>query len=172
MSLNTDKLIGLFIFLMLSIASTASLSMPDDREKVAELSADSADLNQYTHRGEYVGRVEFNQGTTHLRAAKAITEGNQQNKLTLAVAFGNKTDQAHYWTQTALDKPLLHAYADTIRYYPLSHLVELIGNARVIQGDNSFAGPKISYDTQKQHVISKGNPQNRTTIVIHPEKKA
>ncbi|WP_420795316.1 lipopolysaccharide transport periplasmic protein LptA [Legionella brunensis] len=146
--------------------------MPDDREKVAELTADSADLSQHTHRGEYIGNVEFDQGTTHLRAAKAITEGNQQNKLILAIALGNETAQAHYWTQTALDKPLLHAYADMIRYYPERHLVELIGNARVTQGDNSFSGPKISYDTEKQHVISKGDTKNRTTIIIHPEKKA
>nr|WP_231862006.1 lipopolysaccharide transport periplasmic protein LptA [Legionella hackeliae] len=149
-----------------------SFAMPDDREKVAELSADSADLNQQTHQGEYIGKVEFDQGTSHLRAARAITEGNQQNKLTLAIAYGDDRNQAHFWTQTAVDKPLLHAYADTIRYYPERHLVELIGNARVTQGDNSFAGPKISYDTEKQHVLSKGDHKNRTTIIIHPEKKA
>ncbi|MDI9818354.1 MULTISPECIES: lipopolysaccharide transport periplasmic protein LptA [unclassified Legionella] len=145
--------------------------MPDDREKIAELSADSADLNQEKHRGEYLGNVKFDQGTTHLRAAKAITEGNKQNKLILAIAIGNEAQQAHYWTQTAEDKPLLHAYADLIRYHPEKHLVELIGNARIAQGNNSFSAPKILYDTVKQHVISKGSGKNRTTIIIHPEKK-
>ncbi|WED43895.1 lipopolysaccharide transport periplasmic protein LptA [Legionella cardiaca] len=167
-----DKITSLVIFFLLILVNITSFAMPDDREKIAELAADSADLNQQTHRGEYVGRVEFNQGTTHLRAAKAITEGNQQNKLILAIALGDETEQAHYWTQTALNKPLLHAYADMIRYYPERHLVELIGNARITQGDNSFAGPKISYDTEKQHVISKGDTKNRTTIIIHPEKKS
>lgn len=146
-------------------------SMPDDREKVVELSADYADLSQETHRGEYQGHVTFDQGTTHLRADKAITEGNRQNKLTLAMALGSIKDQAHYWTQTSPQKPLLHAYADKIRYYPEKHLVELIGNAKITQGDNSFSGPKISYDTVKQHVISKGDAKNKTIIIIHPEKK-
>lgn len=160
-----------FVFILI-LVMRLSFAMPDDREKIAELSADSADLNQQTHRGEYIGNVEFDQGTSHLRAARAITEGDQQNKLILAIAFGDDKEQAHFWTQTAQDKPLLHAYANMIRYYPERHLVELIGNARVTQGDNSFSGPKISYDTEKQHVISKGDRKNRTTIVIHPEKKA
>lgn len=156
---------------MLLFASKFSLAMPDDREKIVELSADSADLNQQTHRGEYTGDVQFDQGTTHLRATKAITEGDQHNKLIFAVATGSDSEQAHYWTQTALDKPLLHAYADTIRYYPDRHLIELIGNARVIQGDNSFSAPKITYDTLKQHVLSKSDGKTRTVIIIHPGKQ-
>nr|WP_058450754.1 lipopolysaccharide transport periplasmic protein LptA [Legionella jamestowniensis] len=172
MNPSTVRIIHILLVVILVFITRLGFAMPDDREKIAELSADSADLNQQTHHGEYIGNVEFDQGTSHLRAARAITEGNQQNKLILAIAFGDGKEQAHFWTQTALDKPPLHAYADTIRYYPERHLVELIGNARVTQGDNSFTGPKISYDTEKQHVISKGNPKNRTTIVIHPEKKA
>ena len=45
------------------------------------------------------------------------------------------------------NKPPFHAYADTIRYYPLRHLIELIGNARVEQGNNSLSAAKITYDT-------------------------
>ena len=153
---------------MLSLINNLSSAMPDDREKILRLSADKADLNQQIHRGEYLGHVQLDQGTSHLRAAKAITEANKQNKLTLAIAVGNKKNQAHYWTQTAVDKPLFHAYADTIRYHPDRHLIELIGHARVVQGDNSFAAPRISYDTLKQHVISKSDGKSRTTIIIHP----
>lgn len=65
----------------------------------------------------------------------------------------------------------MHAYADTIRYYPLRHLIELIGNARVEQGKNSFSAAKISYDTEKQHVLSQGNGNKRIIIIYHPEKK-
>lgn len=160
------------IFITLTLMSGLIFSLPDDRKQVAQLSADSADLNQQTHKGEYVGNVQFDQGTTHLRSNKAITEGNQQNKLVYAVAFGNKKQPAHYWTQTASDKPLLHAYAIEIRYYPERNFIELIGDARVIQGDNSMAAPKISYDTAKQHVISNHDGKTRTTIIFHPEKKS
>jgi lipopolysaccharide export system protein LptA len=172
MSLSMPKFrINCISLLVLILASKLSLAMPDDREKIIELSADSADLNQQTHRGEYIGSVQFDQGTTHLRATKAVTKGDKQNKLVFAIANGNEKEQAHYWEQTAIDKPLLHAYADIIRYYPNRHLIELIGNARVSQGDSSFAAPQISYDTLKQHVFSKSDGKTRVTIVVHPGKQ-
>ncbi len=171
MSLVMHKSISFIAFGVFLLASQNLPAMPDDREKIMSLSADTADLSQETHRGEYQGHVELDQGTTHLRAARAVTEGNQQNKLVVAIAEGDKENQAHYWTQTALDKPLLHAYADSIRYYPDKHLIELIGNARVEQGNDSFSAPKIRYDTLKQHVLSQSDGKSRTLIVIHPEKK-
>lgn len=160
------------LLILLIFFAKISFAMPDDREKLLELSADTADLNQQSHRGEYIGSVELNQGTSHLRAASAITEGNKQNKLVMALAKGNAKEQAHFWVLTALDKPPLHAYADTIQYFPDKHLIVLSGNARVVQGDNSFSAPKINYDTLKQHVLSKNDGKERTVIIIHPEKKS
>ncbi|MDP1602435.1 MAG: lipopolysaccharide transport periplasmic protein LptA [Legionella sp.] len=159
------------IFGLALVINQCAWAMPDDRKQVAQLTANTADLNQQTHRGEYTGDVQFDQGTTHLRALKAITEGNAQNKLVFAVAFGDKDNPAHYWEQTAIDKPLLHAYAGEIRYYPGKHLIELVGDARVVQGDDSFSAPQISYDTLKQHVLTKNDTKNRTVIIIHPGKK-
>lgn len=159
------------VFLVALITIQCAWAMPDDRNQVAQLTANTADLNQQKHRGEYTGEVQFDQGTTHLRAVKAITEGNAQNKLVFAVAFGDKDNPAHYWEQTAIDKPLLHAYAAEIHYYPDKHLIELVGDARVVQGEDSFSAPQISYDTVKQHVVTKKDDKNRTVIIIHPGKK-
>lgn len=158
------------LFLLLFLAETG-WAMPKDREKALELSADSADINQQTHRGEYIGHVKLDQGSTHVRAAKAITEGDKQNKLVMAEARGSKKEQAHFWTNTEANKPPLHAYADTIRYFPDRHLVELMGKARLVQGDNFFSAPQINYDTLKQRVFSQSTREERTTIVIHPGKK-
>ncbi|WP_242602210.1 lipopolysaccharide transport periplasmic protein LptA [Legionella nagasakiensis] len=147
-------------------------ALPEDRQQVLQLQADSADLNQEKHRGIYIGHVELDQGSTHLRAAEAITEGNSDNKLIRAIAKGNQEEQAHYWTLTAEDKPPLHAYADKIYYYPESHLIELIGQARIEQGQNSFSAPKITYDTERQHVLTQRDKKARTVITIYPEKKS
>lgn len=167
LTMHKQNLRFLIVFLVSFIHSFA-YAMPDDREKVAQLSADSVDLNQQSHYGTYTGNVKLDQGTTHLRAIKAITEGDEKNKLKLAVAQGDEKNQAHYWVQTAIDKPLVHAYADIIRYYPNDHLIELIGNARVIQGEDSFSAPKIRYDTLKHHVSTQAEGKMRTTIIIHP----
>ncbi|WP_058451980.1 MULTISPECIES: lipopolysaccharide transport periplasmic protein LptA [Legionella] len=163
-------LLKFIALLLLLLATPLCFALPEDREKPVELSADTADLNQQTHRGEFIGHVQLDQGSSHLRAANAITEGNAQNKLVLAIANGDQKEQAHFWILTELNKPPLHAYADVIRYHPDQHLIELIGNARVVQGENSFSAPKISYDTLKQHVVSKSDGKARTTIIFHPEK--
>lgn len=150
----------------------SSYALPEDRNQVAHISADTADLNQQTHRGEYEGDVQFDQGTSHLRSNKVITLGNEKNELIFATAFGSKAELAHFWEQTALDKPPLHAYAEEIRYYPLKHLIELIGHARVVQGEDSFAAPSIRYDTLKQQVITQAKNNERTEIIIHPGKRS
>jgi lipopolysaccharide export system protein LptA len=170
LSLNMPKRQLLWFFLPILITKVC-FALPDDREKALELSADNADLNQQTHNGEFSGNVQLDQGTTHLRAAHVKTEGNKQNKLVMAEAKGNAKEQAHFWTLKALDQPPLHAYAHTIRYFPERHLIELIGEAKVIQGKNSFEAPQINYDTEKQHVLSKRDGTARTLIIIHPEKK-
>ncbi|MGL6029409.1 MAG: lipopolysaccharide transport periplasmic protein LptA [Legionella sp.] len=161
---------ALLIVLTCALASP-SHALDSDKEQVMHVVADSADLSQQKHKGVYTGNVQFEQGTTNLHAAQAITEGNLKNQLTLAIAKGADGKQAHYWTETGPNKPAFHAYADTIKYYPLKHLIELIGNARVEQGTNSMSAAKISYDTQAQHVLSQSDGKTRTTIIFHPEKK-
>lgn len=167
-----QKTVKYGLFFLLALLTFAASALPTDKEQVMHVMADSADLNQLAHKGTYTGNVELIQGTTNLHASKAITEGDDKNQLVLAIANGVKGKQAHYWTTTDPRKPVLHAYADTIRYYPLRHLIELIGNAHVEQGSDSFSAAKISYDTIKQHVLSNGDKKQRIVIIYHPEKKS
>ena len=112
--------------------------------------------------------IELDQGTTHLRAASATTNTNLKNQLINAIAKGNESEQAHFWTTTDGHKPPLHAYANTISYFPEKHLIYLTGNARVSQGNDSYSAPTIHYDTLHQHVISKAEKKRQTVIIIHP----
>lgn len=163
---NTYRLLALWSLLL---RSQVLLALPEDRYQLAHLAADVADLNQKTHYGEYHGNVQLDQGTTHLRAATAQTQANAQNKLLFAFAKGDNQEQAHYWVKPAINKPTLHAFADAIRYYPQRHLIELIGNARIVQGNNSFSAPKIHYNMRTQHIVSQTDGKTRTTIIVYPE---
>lgn len=149
-----------------------TLALSTDKLQIMKMTADSADLDQNKHLGTYKGNVEFDQGSTHLRADHAMTWGDAQNHLILAEAYGDKQGkQAHYWTLESEDKPPIHAYANSIKYNPANHKIELLGKARVEQGTNSFAAERIIYDTERQQVISSGNKQQRIVIIYHPEKK-
>ena len=64
----------------------------------------------------------------------------------------------------------MHAYADTIKMYPLKNLIYLIGNAKVTQGKDVYQAPQIEYNTLLKHVVSKASKQGRTTIILHPKK--
>ncbi|HCA89108.1 MAG: lipopolysaccharide transport periplasmic protein LptA [Legionellaceae bacterium] len=163
---NLKLLISLSLYLWASI----SFALPEDKAKKAYLLAQSVELNQQTHQGIYIGEVTFDQGTTHLRADKATTLSDPKNKLLEARAYGNTKKLAHYWTKTAPNKPELHAFAEQIHYYPPKHLVVLIGQARVLQGEDSLSADKICFDTLKKHVTS-SNKQSKTIIIIHPGKK-
>lgn len=156
--------------IILLFVTNLCFALSDDRNQIMQLSAGSADLNQQDHRGIYIEDVKLDQGTTHIRAAKAVTLGNSKNQITKAIIQGNKEAQAHYWTITDTKKPPMHAFADIIYYYPANHMIKLVGNARVEQGEDSFSAPSITYDTLHQHVVSKSDGKGPTTIVIHPGK--
>ena len=160
----------LFILLLALLITNSVYALHEDEKEKIHLAADHADLNQQTHQGQFIGEVSLDQGTRHLRAEKAITYGNEKNKLNTAVAYGSNENLAHYWELTHKDKPPIHAYANEIHYYPLQHMIKLIGNAKVIQGDDSFSAPQIHYDTLKQHVTTVKQSNARTEIVIHTDK--
>lgn len=135
----------------------------------AQVSSDSASFDQKKHRGEYNGHFVFSQNTTHLQANKAITQTNDKNQWVLAIATGSAQQQAHYWAKPTPKDPVLHAYADQIRYYPQKHWVELLGHAKVLQGPHLLQGEKIRFDTVKHHLFSKGSAKDRTVIIINPK---
>lgn len=164
---NMVKILILWICFSLS-----AFALKTDRYQVIHVDADSADLDQKNHIGTYTGHVIFNQGTTHLYAAKATTQGNEKNELILAVAEGDAKDQVHFETKTDADKPPMHAFADKIRYIPAKHVIELHGHAKVSQGTNTFSAPLIIYDTEKQQVLSRRDEHNRISIIFHPDKKS
>ena len=160
-----------FFSVLLLLFTSSCFALPDDRAQIMHFRADTAELNHHTHRGIYVGDVQLDQGSTHIRAAEAITEGNLKNQLIKAIIKGNKAAQAHYWTLATADKLPVHAYADIIYYYPEKHSIELVGNAKVEQGTDSFSAPTIRYNTLNQCVVSENDSKSRTTITIHPGKR-
>lgn len=166
---HLTKAHNIYSGILLLVLTSASFALPSDKNEVLTFRAHFADINQEVHLGVYKENVELDQGSTHLRADKALTEVDAKNRLIKAEAEGSKSQPAHFWTTIDEKKPPVHAYADTIRYFPEKHLIQLIGHARVIQGKDSFSAPTIHYDTLHQHVMSRSESKGQTVIIIHPE---
>lgn len=171
--LGSIKITSKIIFVFLLLISKFSYSLVSDQQEPLELQANFADIDQEKHIGIYTGNVEFDQGTTHIRASKAVTKATKNNKISEAIIYGDKKNQAHYWSKISQDKPEIHAYADIICYKPEINTIELKGNARIRQGDNSFSAPMITYDTVNQHVTSTNmgiKNNGRTVIIFNPNE--
>ena len=161
-------MIAIAIFTRLLMYPYISYALDSDGDEPIYVQSDAAQINNSTGFGEYMGNVVMDQGTTHITADHATTTTDDDGDLVEATAQGSTDEQVHYWTRTALDKPLFHAYADRMEYKAQEDKIYLYGNAQITQGDDSYSAPTIEYDMVADQVVSPENQAGRTTIIIHP----
>ena len=166
---SNQSLSNLILFMTMLSLKQPLLALPEDNKEPLFVHADSADINQGQHHGDYQGHISLDQGSTHIRAAKATTQTNDKNQLVQAVIDGDTKVQAHYWTLQNQDKPVLHAYANKICYCPLEHRIVLIGHARVVQGHNQITAATICYNSLSQHVMTPTHSEEQTVITVYSE---
>lgn len=169
-ALNSNRALpNIILFITILILTEPVLALPEDNKEPLFVHADSADINQSQHHGDYQGHIALDQGSTHIRAAKATTQTNDKNQLVQAVIDGDTNEQAHYWTLQNQDKPVLHAYANKICYCPLEHRIVLIGHARVVQGQNQITAETICYNSLSQHMMTPTHSGEQTVITVYSE---
>lgn len=164
-----NLMLKLSLLLTLGMFPALASALPEDSRAILELRSGKVTFDQKKHYGVFSDHVELDQGSTHIRAFKVITETNDKNQLVKAIIMGQAKELAHYWSLMAENKPPVHAYADQIEYYPNEHLIKLIGHAHIEQGTNSFSAPKITYNIETQKVLTEAKKDQRTLIIFHPE---
>jgi lipopolysaccharide export system protein LptA len=151
--------------------ATSLAEIPSDQTAKLYITSDSAELNKSTGISIFLGNVKVDHGTTHVTCDKLTTYSDKNNHVVKAIAEGENGNLATYQTMTDPNKPVLNAKAEVIQYFPQRHYVILIGQAYVIQGTDSVAGPRLEYDLKNQVLITKtvpGTSTGRTQIVIQP----
>jgi lipopolysaccharide export system protein LptA len=144
-------------------------ALPNDREQLMHVDADSYELNYKTGIDIYEGNVKVDQGTTHLVADRVVTEKNKDRKMISAIAYGH--DQlAEFTTIPKEGEEVFHAKAKVIKFYPETSLVQLEENVIVTQGENSFHGPIILYNMKDQIVSTPASANGRATIIINTKQ--
>lgn len=159
-------LVGVMVLCICSLVITAS-ALPNDQSQPMQVNADSSLINYKTGVNTYEGHVKIDQGSSHLTSDRLVTKNDNHHKMSEAIAYGDK-QLAEYTTIPNPGDKLLHAKANVIRFYPQKSLVILEGNVTVLQGENSFHGPMITYNIKDQIVTAPANQKGQATIIINP----
>lgn len=154
--------------IMLSLLPAPAFALPQDQREPLHITADSSKYNYKTGINEFAGNVKADQGSTHLTADRLITQADQQHKIELIVAIGGK-ERAHYWVKPKLTDPVLHAKANIIQFYPQSGNITLEQAASIKQGENSFQGELIHYNSIEQTIIVPKLNKSHALIVYNPD---
>ncbi len=158
-----------FVMLFFLICATRALALQGDNHQKLAIIADAAIYNYKTGINMYEGHVQVDQGTTHITADRLITKNNAQHQIQEAAAYGLQS-LAHYWTLPKVGEAEMHAYANIIKFYPIESNITLEQKVHVTQGENSFQGELIHYNSNDQTIAVPASQHGRAVIVYNPDK--
>jgi lipopolysaccharide export system protein LptA len=147
---------------------TTLFALPADSDQPLHIVADSSTFNYKTGANSYSGNVKIDQGSTHVTADRVTTQSDSHHKIQEAFAYGDK-QLAEYNTIPKDGDEVFHAKAKVIKFFPPKSIVICEGDALVTQGQNSFHGPIIIYNTKTQIVDAPASKDGRSTIIIQPD---
>jgi lipopolysaccharide export system protein LptA len=145
-------------------------TLPSDKTEKMHVDAASSQGDLKKNIITHTGNVVAIQGTTKLTGDVIVVYLSPQNELIKGIATGKP---ATYKTLPAENKPEFYAEGDEIHYLVEKQLILLIGNAKVIQGENTYEGHRLEYQIDTEVVTSPksppGYPQGRASMVITPK---
>lgn len=157
----------LLLALILLCTAGTVLALESDREQPIELAADSVDIDESKGTSVYRGDVDLRQGSMHLQA-DVVTVYQNKRKPTKIIAEGRPVK-----FQQQSDKGLVKGRAKRAEYEVDSENLVMIGDAVLLQGNDSMRSDRIVYDRVKSVVkagaAAKGS--ERVRITIQPPKK-
>ena len=163
--LKLIKLSFLFFFGLIACV----FALPEDNHEKVFIVADSSTYNYKKGVNVFEGHVKVDQGTTHITADRLVTKSNSQHKMREAIAYGINA-LAHYWTLPKVGDPEIHAHAKVIKFYPLDSNATLEQDVVITQGENSFHGQLILYNSKDETIIVPAAKDARSILVYNPDK--
>ncbi len=158
----------LVMLLWALVSSTVLFALPNDSKEPVRISSDTWSYNYKTGMNEYTGHVNVIQGSTHLTADRLTTKSNTERKIQEAIAYGS-TEPAHYWTLIDSNGTPVHAYANIIKFYPIESNVTLLQKVTLTQGENSFQGELIHYNSNDQTITVPELTDSRAVLLYNPD---
>ena len=145
----------LLILLMAFVASLV-LALPEDKKQPIEIEAQSVVVDETTGFSEFSGNAEVRQGSLLLLAELIQVQTNNDEVVSMT-AKGSLEKPAKYVQSQENQSRFIEASATLITYDVNAGMIFLVGNARLVQGFDSFSGNTLNYDINNDKVVVKGS---------------
>ncbi len=147
-----NKVIILFLFFFGSLV----FALPEDAKQPIEIEAQSVIVDESTGFNEFSGNAEVRQGSLLLLAELIQVQTNNEEVVRM-VATGSLEKPAQYTQSQENQERFVEATATLITYDVAGGMIFLVGNARLVQGFDSFSGETLDYDIDNDKVIVKSS---------------
>ncbi|SFC03907.1 lipopolysaccharide export system protein LptA [Marinospirillum celere] len=157
--------------LLITLMSPATFALPEDREKPVQVNAQRMEWHNQRQQGVYSGDVVATQGELRLEAATLTLYRGTNGELTRALAEAGG-ELAYMRDLPNLDEPEVEAWAESIDYHPAEDKIILIGQARLVQGEDSFRGHRLTYNltTQDLEAEQAETGESRIEVILTPKR--
>lgn len=165
-AIKKQRLQLLLLILLLSILPNKARALPSDKHQTIHVAADHVSIDEKNQISVYKGNVEFQQGS--LKITADMVELHAINgRLNRIIANGQP---ATFKQQIKQNMQTVHGRARIVEYTLSDQRLSFTDEAYFQQGDNTFSGEKMIYDTENETLKAHGNKQSgqRVKIVIQP----
>jgi len=165
---NKSYLIVMVILASLvAVISRAETPKVSVRDQPINIEADRATINEKEGVSTYSGHVVLTQGGIKITADN-VTVHQERGQLAHITARGTPVK---YYQQGETAEQDIHGQANTMEYFAADQRLQLLDNAKLSQGGNSFSGNQIDYDTQREVVTAtvSESGKERVQVTIQPK---
>jgi lipopolysaccharide export system protein LptA len=159
------------LIILLASLPFAAQALEEDVNKPIEVEADSVEIDEGSGKSIYKGNVILIQGSIRL-AADRITIIQHDTKSDQIIAVGRP---AVLTQKPANGKKPVKGHSKRMEYSVDSDILYLIGNATLIQDQDTFKSDRIAYDRKKSLIkggtSAQGKQRVRVTIKSNSNKK-
>ncbi|OHV12252.1 lipopolysaccharide transport periplasmic protein LptA [Kushneria phosphatilytica] len=138
------------------IAAAPVAALEGDAEKPIQVSADRLQLDDKAGTAVYTGNVQMEQGSMELDAATVTIRRGNNGGVSQVTAKGGGGKRAYIEQKPNPTDPLVRGWGDTLIYHADSRRVEMIGDAELHQGDDTFNGGYVQYHLDTRQVDARG----------------
>jgi lipopolysaccharide export system protein LptA len=145
-----------FLILLMAFVASLVLALPEDKKQPIEIEAQSVIVDETTGFSEFSGNAEVRQGSLLLLAELIQVQTNNDEVVSMT-AKGSLAKPAKYVQSQENQSRFIEASATLITYDVNAGMIFLVGNARLVQGFDSFSGNTLNYDINNDKVVVKGS---------------